>query len=67
MDLKTTPFIVSLVIVQCNGCGEERNFPISPPFRSAEDFIRWEKGKPIPPCTCGFKTADLKLRLDNPN
>lgn len=60
-------FVVGLVIAVCNGCGSERNFPIAPPFRSAQEFIDWEKRKPIPPCVCGSPTADLKLRLDDPN
>ncbi len=61
--MKDQPFLVDLVVVVCNGCRAERNFPIFPPFRSADEFIAWEKTKPVTPCPCGYPTADLKLRL----
>jgi hypothetical protein len=65
--LAERPFIVDLIIVLCNGCGSERKIPIDPPFRSAKEFIDWEKRKPIPRCSCGFPTADLKLRIADSN
>lgn len=65
--IEDRPFIVDLVIAVCNGCQGERNFPIDPPFRSAEDFITWEKKKLIPRCDCGYPTADLKLRIVDPS
>lgn len=62
-DLGQRPFVVDKVIAVCNGCRSERTYPIDPPFRSAEGFIRWETRKPVTPCSCGYPTADLKLHL----
>jgi hypothetical protein len=63
------PFVVDLVTVICNGCQAERKFPIDPPFRSAKEFIEWQKSEPPPvaPCSCGFPTCDMKLRLFDQN
>jgi hypothetical protein len=62
-------FIVDMVIVHCaQGCGSERSIPINPPFRSAEEFIKWQKMPgSIPPCSCGCPVADLKLRMADEN
>jgi hypothetical protein len=65
--LKERPFVVDLVIVVCNGCGAERKIPIDPPFRSAQEFITWQKSSLISRCGCGSPTADLKLRLADQN
>lgn len=61
------PFVVDHVIVHCNGCGQERKFPIDPPFRSADAFIAWQKSGVVTPCSCGYPTADMKLHLVDEN
>jgi hypothetical protein len=66
-DLADKPFVVDLVIAVCNGCHGERNYPIDPPFRTADAFIAWQKSGVVTPCSCGYPTADLKLRIADQN
>lgn len=62
-DIGKRDFVVDHIIVICNGCGSERKILIDPPFRSAQEFIAWERKKLIRPCDCGSPTCDLKLHL----
>lgn len=61
------PFVVDHIIVTCNGCRHGRKIFIDPPFRSAQEFIDWEKTKPVPACGCGHPTAEFKLHIVDQN
>ena len=65
--LEERPFVVDHIIVVCKTCGSERKLVIDPPFRSAKEFITWEKQKTIPRCSCGAHTCDLQLHIADEN